>query len=160
MAELPEYNTVFIERECKRCGWEGTPITNGHPNNVHGHRLVCPVCGLFLAWGGKSKALKNKDGERAISTQWTAKRLGIGHCQLCLAEKEMVEMCGYRLEAHHLIPVKNGGADEPYNIIIVCTNCHHQVHANQARNRHFFQAWGKMRERNYNDALNGVTHEY
>lgn len=162
MAELPEYNTVFIERECKRCGWEGTPITNGHPNNVHGHRLVCPVCGLFLAWGGKVKKIKDKEGIRQVSTQWTAKRLGIDECQLCRRTRELVEACNDSLEAHHLKPIRDGGEDEPYNILIVCTPCHKQIHHNQTYHNHHLEAllkaWGGWRKFHHEeDSENGNT---
>ena len=42
------------------------------------------------------------------------------------------------LEAHHIIEVQNGGADERDNIQIVCKECHSKIH----RTREAFNRYG------------------
>ena len=40
------------------------------------------------------------------------------------------EDCGRagRLELHHLVEVENGGTDEPFNLRILCRQCHFATH--------------------------------
>ena len=149
MTKVVEFNTTFVDRECKKCGHKGQPIDTRIVNDVHGHKLICAHCGTFLAWGGRAKPIK-EDGERVLSTQWTAKRLGIEECQLCNRSKDFVEACGEKLEAHHLRSIKDGGEDLPYNILVVCTPCHRIIHHNQTYYNHmrvFYDAWSRWRER-------------
>lgn len=40
------------------------------------------------------------------------------HCCICH------RFCGIKIEVHHIIPVSNGGQDEPYNAIPLCFDCH------------------------------------
>ena len=55
-------------------------------------------------------------------------------CQKCgkfLAMKNEYNMyipidCG--AEVHHIVPVADGGGDEPSNLITLCTDCHHEIH--------------------------------
>lgn len=163
MSACMEFNTTFIERQCKRCKWAGQPVAQGEPNETHGHKLVCPECGMFLAWGGKVKPLKTKDGERAISTQWTAKRLGIDECQLCRRSRDFIEGCGESLEAHHLKPIRDGGEDKPYNLLVVCTPCHKQIHHNQTYlNGHMsslFRAWASWRKFHHEEDIEAAINE-
>lgn len=152
-----EFNTTFIDRECKRCGHFGQPLQNGEPNEVHGYKLVCSHCGFFLAWGGRAKKIKDSDGERSFSTQWTPKRLNIEECQLCRRGKAFIEDCGEKLESHHLQAIKDGGEDEPYNILVVCTPCHRVIHHNQTYYGHmraFYEAWAKWRKTENDGGVN------
>ena len=149
MSTAVAFNTTFVERECKKCGHTGQPIDTGVVNEVHGHKLLCAHCGAFLAWGGRDKSIKKTDGERAFSTQWTPKRLGVEECQLCRREKDFVEAGGEKLESHHLRSIKDGGEDKPYNILVVCTPCHRVIHHNQTYYGHMralYEAWAKWRE--------------
>lgn len=43
-------------------------------------------------------------------------------CQLCSTEKD--------LHVHHIIPKSEGGADNPLNLITVCSTCHKLIHRN------------------------------
>lgn len=146
------FNTTFVERECKKCGHIGQPMDSGEVNEIHGHKLLCPHCGSFVAWGGREKPIKSTDGERAFSTQWTPKRLGVEECQLCRREKSFVESGGEKLESHHLRSIKDGGEDKPYNILIVCTPCHRVIHHNQTYYGHmraFYEAWAASRKKGH-----------
>lgn len=42
-------------------------------------------------------------------------------CQICGGEG---------IDAHHLIPVEQGGSDEQDNLICVCRSCHQKIHHN------------------------------
>lgn len=152
MSAVASFNTTFVERECKKCGHVSQPIDTGVINEVHGHKLICAHCGCFVAWGGKEKTIKKADGERAFSTQWTPKRLGVEECQLCRREKGFIEACGEKLESHHLRSIKDGGEDKPFNILVVCTPCHRIIHHNQTYHGHmhaFYEAWATSREREH-----------
>ena len=145
---LPQYNRTSPDRTCSKCGHTGQPSFGEEIVHPGGYRMRCVECGHFLGWGGKAKEIK-ENGERKRSTQWTAKRMGISECQLCRREKEFVEACCERLETHHLIPVEEGGEDEIHNIIVVCTECHTDIHHKitySGHLRHFFTAWSKTRE--------------
>lgn len=44
------------------------------------------------------------------------------------------EICGYAvksaLHAHHMVPVSRpGSTNHPNNLIVLCANCHNEVHA-------------------------------
>jgi len=120
-------NTDFRVMTCKKCGIVEKPYTNGQSNPVHGYKVYCHACHTWLGWSGKTKQLKNEDGERQISSQWTAKRLQIDTCQCCLRSLEKLGD-NESLEIHHVVPVKDGGSDKLDNIWILCTTCHKEVH--------------------------------
>ena len=122
-----EYNTDFKDIICKHCGYQGKPERNGATNEVHGYALKCPSCKKFWGWGGRSKALKDEAGVRQLSSNWTAKRLGVDKCQCCLRDKDHLGETEC-LEVHHVIPVQLGGEDAPRNLWVVCTPCHKQIH--------------------------------
>lgn len=126
MAEK-EPNPIFTEKQCKRCGQLVEPITHGEINDVHGYKLHCPKCGLFVGWSGKRQAIKDEVGGRQRSSQWTAKRLNQDFCQMCMRNKDFLGK-GERLEVHHVLPVNENGEDTPDNIWIVCTACHRLIH--------------------------------
>ncbi|MFX0065655.1 MAG: RNA-guided endonuclease IscB [Candidatus Hermodarchaeota archaeon] len=44
-------------------------------------------------------------------------------CQLCQGKSH-----DPRLECHHIVPKKDGGTDIPTNLIVLCKECHDQVH--------------------------------
>ena len=33
-----------------------------------------------------------------------------------------------QLDIHHIIPIEDGGTDDPENLILLCSNCHHLFH--------------------------------
>ena len=35
------------------------------------------------------------------------------------------------LQHHHLVPRKAGGSDDEFNLVTLCTACHHKMHARQ-----------------------------
>jgi 5-methylcytosine-specific restriction endonuclease McrA len=127
LEDQPTYQTEFRDIKCRRCDYEGQPVTNGNTNFTHGHALYCPQCKVFYGWGGRKKELKDENGIRKISSQWPPKRLGVDFCQICLRTEDQLGD-GETLESHHIIPVKNGGEDSPKNIHVTCTSCHKNIH--------------------------------
>lgn len=150
-------NTDFREFTCKSCGIVEKPCTNGQAHPVHGYKLYCTACNTWLGWSGKSKVLKSENGERKISSQWSAKRLQIDTCQCCLRSLEKLGD-NENLEIHHVVPVKDGGADTLDNIWVLCTTCHKEVHHRRVYfNGHmekFFKAYLAVQRRN---DINGET---
>lgn len=41
------------------------------------------------------------------------------------------------LQVHHIVPVSQGGSDEPENLIAVCVTCHSDIHAEPGFGRRF-----------------------
>lgn len=119
-------NEIFTSKQCRNCGLV-EPVTYGEVNDVHGFKLHCPHCGSYVGWGGLTQAVKNGNGERVRSSQWTAKRLNAVHCEMCQRRKDFLGK-GERLEVHHVIQIDQGGEDTPDNIWILCTACHRIVH--------------------------------
>jgi 5-methylcytosine-specific restriction endonuclease McrA len=62
------------------------------------------------------------------------------HCWTCLRDRTLLKSLQpmVPLEAHHIIEVENGGADERDNIQIVCKECHSGIH----RTREAFNRYG------------------
>ena len=152
-------NTDFRVMTCKSCGHVAKPYAKGPSNPVHGYKVYCTACDTWIGWGGKAKDLKKERGERTISSKWTAKRLQIETCQCCLRSLEKLGD-NENLEIHHVVPVKDGGADTLDNIWVLCTTCHKEVHHRRVYfNGHmekFFKAYLAVQRRN---DLQGVVNE-
>jgi hypothetical protein len=54
-------------------------------------------------------------------------------CWFCLRRKEVLRGLSPAVgfEVHHIIPVEEGGSDEPQNLILLCRECHNEVHRRQ-----------------------------
>lgn len=48
-------------------------------------------------------------------------------------DRSRCQMCGStdRLEVHHIMLRHCGGADHPYNLVVLCAACHDRIHHNQ-----------------------------
>lgn len=58
-----------------------------------------------------------------------AKRNANGTCQLCGLPAPFSDHQGEPyLEAHHIVPLAEGGADEITNVVALCPNCHRKMH--------------------------------
>ena len=51
---------------------------------------------------------------------------GVMHCDLC---GEFASLDTRNFEAHHIIPLANGGIDNVYNTVCLCGNCHNRIHS-------------------------------
>jgi 5-methylcytosine-specific restriction endonuclease McrA len=54
-------------------------------------------------------------------------------CWFCLRRKEVLRLLkpAIGFEVHHIIPVEDGGTDEQQNLILLCRECHVEVHRRQ-----------------------------
>ena len=114
---------------------------------IHGYKLYCLDCGKFIAWSGYKKQIA-QNGERKFSSQWSAKRVGIDYCQICLRYKDDLGRSEH-IETHHIIQVCDGGEDELDNLMFLCTACHNLVHYQRTYlNRHLrplFEAYKALK---------------
>lgn len=149
MERLPNEDYRHKTYPCHKCGVntiaapkEGESI---HP--IHGFKLYCMDCEAFVAWSGYKKPIA-RGGERKFSSQWTAKRVGIDYCQICLRDKADLGRAE-RIETHHIIQVCDGGEDELSNLMFLCTACHTLVHHQrtylQRHLRRHFEAYKAIR---------------
>lgn len=54
-------------------------------------------------------------------------RVGTG-CQICGEAGFSARGGGTFCEVHHIVPLADGGFDGPYNLLVVCPNCHRKLH--------------------------------
>lgn len=104
------------ESECRNCGGQLTETLT--PELPHYGKRVCGECGMHNGWipkpGSKNRGAKHGDLVRKHSK---------GFCEMCLRLVSELRP-GDLLEAHHVVPYKQGGASERDNLWIVCTPCH------------------------------------
>lgn len=49
------------------------------------------------------------------------------HCQCkCLSARQSKNERGRRIQAHHILPRRDGGSDDLLNLITLCASCHHK----------------------------------
>ena len=79
-------------------------------------------CEGFIQWVKKdeNQGKNNRNKSRKIA------KAHRDYCEICLLGHD--QMFGRnRLEGHHIIPVKDGGGDNPENISTLCHRCHKLV---------------------------------
>ena len=116
---------MSYELKCIRCNVTGEPRVE--KTALH-HKAYCQNCGRFIKHIPKSilDGPKKANGKRR-KNQWTPSNIGKDYCEVCgrpsaqLGDKE-------RLEAHHKVPIEDGGDDSRDNILIACTPCHKMAH--------------------------------
>lgn len=95
------------------------------PHLMHHSKLTCRDCGRFVRWLPMPKNeqidIKRKQNSRLLKT------FGKGFCSVC--RRSELELPGrVCLEAHHIIPIKDGGTDDKGNLLEVCSDCHKLIH--------------------------------
>lgn len=77
-----------------------------------------------------------------------------GKCQICNFTFEKEDGENYS-EIHHIVPLGEKGSDEIINIIILCANCHRQIHYDKAiwkgygENIRYIETNGQLKEVKY-----------
>lgn len=50
----------------------------------------------------------------------------VEQCEICGAKAgDVFHTGGAKLEIHHIIPAKKGGAADGWNLVVLCRSCHH-----------------------------------
>ena len=111
---------------CPKCGQE-SPFRL-RPDTQHHGEIRCLTHGH--AWISKPNELKtvrrkvNRDLFDLVPDDMR------DYCWICLRDRALLKSLQpmVPLEAHHIIEVKDGGADVRDNIMIACKECHSGVH--------------------------------
>ena len=88
---------------------------------------------LKVAPAGNAKPRRMKKEHLAIQrspevTAWVRHNAS-GKCELCKREAPFQDCAGLPfLEAHHVVPLAQGGPDTVENTVAVCPNCHRALH--------------------------------
>jgi HNH endonuclease. len=111
---------------CRRCGTTSHINYIRHPGWPGGHwgRVHCKNCDTFIKWASKPTDKKTK---RSSSHKRLVSLYSHGFCVVCLRQDSQIP-APQTLEAHHIIPVADGGTDDQGNIMICCTACHKLIH--------------------------------
>jgi 5-methylcytosine-specific restriction protein A len=110
--------------ECPYCQsqkLEQILLTNG----VHHSKLICGECSRHIKFLPKPEnekiCIKRRPNRNLLKT------IAKGFCSVCLRD-DLALPANVVLEAHHIVPVKDGGTDEKGNLIEVCSDCHKLIH--------------------------------
>lgn len=101
---------------------------NPRPETVHWGEVRCPQHGHFwIAKPDDSKACRPKRNWRLIDDipkEWRA------FCWTCRRDSHHLSLLRpvVVLQVHHVIPVEDGGSDDPQNLQVLCAECHAEVH--------------------------------
>lgn len=80
---------------------------------------MCSRSGTFIKW----LANPDKDDRRETTKQ----KVERSFCAICLRKRSQLGV-KESLEIHHIVPLSDGGKDDPLNILVACTACHRLVH--------------------------------
>lgn len=128
-------------RYCEKCGKKVLPkIDASQFRPKHGYMFRCPVCGAQFGYGGQIKPLVNKDGARVLSSRFSARGLDADTCQFCGISRATLQMMGDNLQVHHILPVCEGGIDDPRNLMVLCPWCHTEAHRRRKFTREILAA--------------------
>lgn len=119
------YVTELPKRTCPKCARSSYPVlARKMPFDAEcGFYMQCQFCGHVYGKAGRKKNLY-RDGKRMASTAWTTDKFEIDACQFC--GSPVAEVDG--LQAHHIVPLSEGGPDIPSNIMVLCPACHAEAH--------------------------------
>jgi len=98
----------------------------GCPNLVRGRGVR--YCAEHLAEHRKKQdAERGSASERGYGPQWQKAR------DAYLKEHPWCQRCGKKraIIVHHIVRKRDGGSDEPLNLLALCKLCHTQVHAQE-----------------------------
>lgn len=92
--------------------------------------------------------------KRNLKISKRLKKLYKGRCQICNFTFEKENGQNYS-ESHHIVPLGESGSEEIKNIIIICANCHRQIHYDKVRwksfgdNFRYVEIDGKLKKAKY-----------
>jgi len=122
---------------CKKCGTtEHIALVAEWPGG-HYAKVICSGCQSFVKWAAKPDASKPRRGS---AQKKLVARHSQGFCELCFRLGDSLPG-PQTLEAHHVVPVEQGGQDDRGNIWIVCTPCHRMIHHQRTYLGHAFEQY-------------------
>lgn len=110
----------YETKKCKYLDCDGTTMLVVERSDKHQFHYECTKCKRFNDYP-KKETNKRTGSHRDLVNKYN----GI-QCELCMVTNEFLPARQY-LEAHHVIPHKNGGSSSRDNIWILCTECHRYV---------------------------------
>jgi 5-methylcytosine-specific restriction protein A len=94
----------------------------GCPRLVRGQDSRCPE--HQRAYEKEMDARRGTPSERGYDARWQVIR------ERFLKDHPRCEKCGSTATvAHHVVRRRNGGADNPRNLMALCASCHSRLHA-------------------------------
>lgn len=119
----PEYPALA---PCPKCG-ASSPF-RPRPDTPHYGEIRCEEHGH--AWVKKPDADKRTRRKVGASLIDCLHETHQDFCWFCFRRKELLAslLPPTRLEVHHIVPVRDGGSDEPHNLILLCSECHAEAH--------------------------------
>ena len=105
-------------RAARPCAFPGCPNLVRDPNRRYCHEHQS------FEWK-RQNARRGSSTQQGYGAEWRKIR------DEYLAEHPVCERCG-RAKAtivHHIVPKREGGSDDPINLMAVCSLCHAQIHA-------------------------------
>lgn len=111
--------------ECRFCHeYFDEPVFELMPQSVHHGKNLCPHCLKCL----KIVSKPENEEKRTKTSKYSIADLGKDCCELCRRTKQMLGR-NQTLELHHKdCNYKN---DVVENLLVLCTQCHKQVHFNK-----------------------------
>ena len=113
---LPENKNKPVSYICEKCG---KPFER-KATIKRGRKITCDEC--------KNNAPHHKKDVTKI-TDFSKRTIS----KILYRLKMPCSLCGWNkstCDIHHIIPKKENGSDENDNLIIVCPNCHREIHRN------------------------------
>lgn len=122
MAE-PEYPR---EHPCPKCS---RPLAfKPRPETQHFGEVRCPEHGhRWIPKPAENKKPKRKSNSKLIQGLTERQQ---NFCWACLRNKSLLQLLrpSVSLEVHHIMPVVQGGSDDVENLMVLCAECHAEVH--------------------------------
>lgn len=131
---------VTRDWECKKCKKYGPTIVVYGQSGPHKHKLVSACCSHMLKWLPK-RTIDGKEKRKSIPRDERFGTILRYVCEYCLRTEEHLKAINSRLEVHHVIPVKDGGPDDLWNLRIYCVQCHNQCEARRREMNHYLTKW-------------------
>lgn len=122
--EVKRGNAKFCNLSC------ATLYRNAH---TFKYSVKCIICGnLFQSISSKAKYCNHKCKSKHYRILLRTNE-GLTNKYQKILLSLPCEICGWNQgprDVHHILPVKEGGKNELYNLITLCPNCHRLAHRN------------------------------
>lgn len=115
-----------LEHPCPKCGLQ-LPLTLRLDTQHYGS-IRCPQHGFI--WIPKPQEVKKqrRKTNTGLINELPERRRNF--CWACLRNRTLLSSLrpSIAIEVHHVIPVSEGGTDDPDNLLVLCGECHAEIH--------------------------------